>query len=78
MGELFNRYSQAQQSPNPGVQALEQVRLAAWKKKDASGSYLHHHLHACLIWDPRVRPLEDTASPRKNALNGPAGSMKSW
>ena len=62
VGDQLVRYNQAQQNPNPNVQALDRIRTEAWRCKDEDGIYLHHHLHAYFIWDPRKRPAVETTS----------------
>ena len=63
--DLLGRYNQSQRNPNPSVQALDRIRMEAWRKKNEQGFYLRHLLHAYFIWDPRLRPATEGLSPWK-------------
>ena len=54
LGQLPAQYKGQLRSDNPVVQALDRVRLAAWKQKEQASFYLTPVLHAYLYWDPRI------------------------
>ena len=52
--DLITRYNQEQRNPSAVLQALDRVRTDQWRRKEAAGFYLQHHLHAYFIWNPRI------------------------
>jgi type IV secretory pathway VirB4 component len=54
LGELSARYKGQLRTDNPAVQALDRLRLAAWKEREQTGFYLTHLLHAYFYWNPVV------------------------
>ncbi|MGO9209434.1 MAG: VirB4 family type IV secretion system protein [Terriglobales bacterium] len=52
--DLITRYHQEQRNPSAVLQALDRVRSEQWRRKEAAGFYLQHHLHAYFIWNPRI------------------------
>ena len=53
-GDLITRYKREQRNSSAVLQTLDQARTDQWRRKEASGFYLQHHLHAYLIWNPRT------------------------
>jgi len=54
LGDLPLHYKNQLRSDHNVVQALDAVRLAAWKQKEESGFYLRPLLRAFFVWNPRV------------------------
>jgi type IV secretory pathway VirB4 component len=54
LGDLPRQYKAQLRSDHTVVQALDAVRLRAWKEKEESGFYLRPILRAFFIWNPRV------------------------
>jgi type IV secretory pathway VirB4 component len=52
-GGLITRYNREQQNSSAVLQCLDQARIEEWRRKEAAGFYLRHHLHAYFVWNPR-------------------------
>jgi hypothetical protein len=69
IGDLLERYAEAQQSERSEVIALDDVRVERWRIKEANGHYMRPLLHVYFIWDPVVhrriagKPLKPTGKP---------------
>jgi len=53
-GNLIARYNREQRSSSAVLQTLDRVRTDQWRRKEAAGFYIEHHLHAYFIWNPRI------------------------
>ena len=53
-GDLITRYNREQHSHSTVLQVLDRRRTEEWRRQEAAGFYLRHHLHAYLIWNPRI------------------------
>ncbi len=53
-GDLIARYKQEQRNNSAVLQTLDRTRTEEWRRKEAVGFYLRHHLHAYFIWNPRI------------------------
>jgi hypothetical protein len=68
LGELLERYAEAQQSERVEVIALDDLRIERWQMKEANGHYMRPLLHVYFIWDPVVhrriagKPLKPTGN----------------
>ncbi len=70
LGDLVARYNQFQSNPNPNVQALDRVRVEQWTRKEQEGAYVGHLLQAYFIWDPRLKPAQESNSRWSGWWNG--------
>jgi hypothetical protein len=62
LGDLIARYNRFQSNLNPNVQTLDRVRVEQWGRKAQEGAYVRHLLQAYFIWDPRLKPAQETNS----------------
>src|SRR6266481_7126924 len=68
LGDLLERYAEAQQSERAEVIALDELRVERWRMKEANGHYMRPLLHVYFIWDPVVhcriagKPLKPTGN----------------
>jgi type IV secretory pathway VirB4 component len=69
---LPSQYRDQLRSDHPVVQALDRVRLAAWRQREQADFYLTSRLHAYIYWDPRVHH-EEAERGGKNRLDKFAG-----
>ena len=53
-GDLIARYSREQRNSSAVLQMLDRARTDQWRRKEATGLYIQHHLHAYFIWNPRT------------------------
>jgi len=53
-GDLITRYNREQRNHSAILQVLDRRRTEEWRRKEAAGFYLRHHLHAYFIWNPRI------------------------
>jgi type IV secretory pathway VirB4 component len=76
LGDLPERYKGQLRSDHSVIQALDRLRLGAWKEKERSGFYLRSLLHAYFYWDPRVHhEAADTAFGKRLSKAGKTWSM---
>jgi hypothetical protein len=54
LGDLLDRYKGGQQSSNPAIVALDDLRIERWSDKEADGFYSRLTSHAYFIWDPVI------------------------
>jgi type IV secretory pathway VirB4 component len=54
VGDLLDRYAAGQQSSNPAVISLDELRIDRWRGKGAGGYYSRSVSHAYFIWDPVI------------------------
>ena len=52
LGDLLQRYQDSSKSENEATRAMDEHRLAMWRRKEAAGEYLRRMTHLYLIWDP--------------------------
>ena len=45
-GDLIARYSREQRNSSAVLQMLDRARTDQWRRKEATGLYIQHHLHA--------------------------------
>jgi type IV secretory pathway VirB4 component len=65
-GDVIERYKNENSNESVVLQALDRVRIAAWRGRDNEGHYLRHFLHAYFIWDPRAHHQQrDSDWPQK-------------
>lgn len=53
-GGLIERYKLEQRNNNAILRELDLARIEEWRRKEALGFYLRHHLHVYLIWNSQV------------------------
>jgi type IV secretory pathway VirB4 component len=76
LGDLPERYKGQLRSDHLVIQALDRLRLAAWKQKERSGFFLRSLIHAYFYWDPRVHhEAADTAFGKRLSKAGKTWSM---
>ncbi len=54
VGNLLERYTAAQDSTNPELTSLDNVRLERWRAKELACDYARPILHAYFAWDPTL------------------------
>jgi len=71
-GNLISRYKREQRSSTPVLQMLDRERTDQWRRKEATGFYIQHHLHGYFIWNPRTHHQSPDFEWKRN--NRPSSS----
>ena len=72
---LIARYNQEQRNTSAVLQCLDRVRTEAWRRKEAIGFYLQHHVHAYFIWNPRIHHQSPDFEWKRKMRQGSSWSM---
>jgi len=52
LGDLLERYRDSSETVDGATRAMDDQRVAMWRRKEAAGEYLRRMTHLYLIWDP--------------------------
>ena len=76
LADLPGQYKKQLRTDHAAVQALDRLRIAAWKEKEQSGLYLTHLLQAYFYWNPIIHhEPADNGFGRKLGKAGKTWSM---
>ena len=74
-GDLIARYNHEQHNNSAVLQTLDRKRTEEWRRKEAAGFYLRHHLHAYFIWNPRIHHQSPDFEWKRKMRQGSSRSL---